>query len=105
MLVSSCSMHRYGNAYLRNKRGDADTEVDVEAVADLASGALRNTVPPVLGHLVVALSRSGLFRLRLLARRQLRNLDRLGLGRLHDTIDVDARHMDRVRRQTSDGPA
>ena len=36
------------------------------------------------------------------AGRQLCHLDRLGLRRLHDTVDVNTRNVDGVRRQASD---
>ena len=37
---------------LGNEGGDTDTEVDVEAVADLTCCTLRDTMTPVLGSLV-----------------------------------------------------
>ncbi len=92
------SKYKSHAAYLWDDGRDTDAEVNVEAIADLAGGALRNLMAPI---------QSGLLRVsRLLllsgARGQFCHLNRLGLGGLHDTVDIDTRDVDGVRRQASD---
>ena len=88
---------------LRNKRWDTDAQVNVKAVVDFPRGATRNPVSPVLGGGGSSCCWIGVGGLFFLALRKLDDLNVLGLGGLYDTIDVNARDVDRVRLKASDG--
>lgn len=88
-------------AYLWDDGGDTDTEVNVEAVADLTGGTLRNLVAPVQSRLLRV---SGLLLISGV-RCEFCDLDRLGLSGLHDTVDVDTRDVDSVGRKASNRAA
>ncbi len=78
---------------LRDESGNTDTKVHVEAITDLACGALRNPMPPVLRGLV----RGGVLLLYVRTRGELLNFYRLGLGSFYYAVDVYTGNMNCVR--------